>query len=397
MPTAPYFSRVWLSPYSTGGVAVQWRLNPSCGLSGTSFSFNVYRGVTGGDWEQINESPVVDDTIFVDENLPVHLLNNINDGWYMVAVISGSTEYESEQVPITGQLSAHEWRLIRESMRAHTKLTETYCGIAGWLFRKKTYGTRCTACYDSDLGGTTNSACATCYGTGWVGGYHDALDFTMIPTARGTGRVIRTPSQAAVRDDNIQFLCQAVPQVHSEDVWMNDVTGDHYLVKDIQTAKAFRGVPMAYTCVLEPLSAGDIADKLMPSGYTAPDWTGDVDNSDAATITIPVDDDFEMAYEDWVPIGESDYADFTAVTTVFEVFDSYRSMNNGTAALLTVTDTPTADGSVWTATTSRHIELSVVQGDISDLGVGEHYYKVTFTLGGTDEIIEHGDLIIEAS
>lgn len=393
MAVSPYFSRVWAVPYSTGGVAVQWRMNPSSGLSGSSFTFKVYRGITGGEWEYLGT--VVDDTVYIDEDLPIQLEENLRDGWYMVTVTDNGTEYESDQVPLTGQLSPLEWRIVRESMRAHTRLTETYCGISGWLFRRLTSGERCS-CYDTDLGGVVDSTCASCYGTGWLGGYHDALAFTMIPTARGTGKIIRTVTEAGVRDDNMQFLCQAVPLVHAEDVWMNGVTGEHYKVTDLQVAKAIRGVPIAYNCVLAPVSPGDIADKLMPEGYTAPSWTGDVDTTALATLRITVEEDIDLDYEEYIPDGESDAVDMNNVTPVFEIFDSEEAMNTDASPLLTVSLTATANESVWTVASTVKLNMYLTLEDVEALGAGDYYYRTTFTYSAEDEIIEFGPLIIEA-
>lgn len=395
MSSQPYFSRVWLTPWSTGGVAVQWRLNTEAPLTGSSFSFHVYRGVTGGEWERLTASPVVDDTVYVDETLPPHLENNIQDGWYKVSVVDGSDERESEQVPVTGQLSSLEWRLVREQMRAHSKLTETYCGIRGWLFRRLTSGERC-ACYDTDLGGVTVSSCASCYGTGWLNGYHDSLEFTMIPVERGGGRVVRTVTEGAVRDDSMQCLCQAVPRVQSGDIWMNAVTGDHLRIGEIKTARAFRGFPLAFVCVLEPLSEGDAADALMPSGYTAPDWVGDPDTSALTTLSINVDEDMDLEYDGWRPDGEADYADMNDVAPVFEVFDSEAAMDSGEAALLAVTPAGTVNGSSWTVESSTELNLYVALEDVEALGAGSHYYRTTFALGGVSSVIEHGPLEIGA-
>jgi len=43
------------------------------------------------------------------------------------------------------------------------------------IFKRRTWGTHCSVCWDSSLQRTTDSNCTTCSGTGWLNGYYDSL------------------------------------------------------------------------------------------------------------------------------------------------------------------------------------------------------------------------------
>ena len=217
----------------------------------------------------------------------------------------------------------------------------------------------------------------------------------MIPVGRGKGGKIRTPIEGSVTDTGVQYLCQAIPQVQAEDVWMNGVTGDHYTVKAAQVKEAFRGVPMTLICTLDLVTPGDIADTLMPDSYTAPSWSDVTDTGDASAITVTVEEDIDIEYQNFDPTGGDTYVDMNDVTPVFDIFSSAASMAAEEAALLSVTATINDNGSLWTVESATQLTLYVSLEDIVALGVGEHYYRTRFTYDGTAYDIEYGDLTIE--
>jgi len=178
---------------------------------------------------------------------------------------------------------------------------------------------------------------------------------------------------------------------------MHGVTGDHYEIIDSKVAKAFRGVPIVLNLVLTPVSAGDVTDNLMPTDYTAPDWTGELDTSALATITFSVDEDMDIDYEGYDPDESGTAVDMNDVTPVFEIFDDLGAMNDGEAALLTITLTATANDSVWSVLNTDKLHLYMSLEDVIALGAGSHYYRTTFTYNSSAEVIEYGPLTIEAS
>jgi hypothetical protein len=398
MAGQPYFSQVWASPSADGGVAVQWRLNPASGLSGSTFSFHVYRGPSGGEWERITTTPVVDDTLFVDRELPLHHELDILDGWYMVSVIDGATERESDPVPITGKLSMSEWRIVREAMRTHSRLSNQFSAIPGWLFRQRGSGERCP-CWDSELEDVTDTTCASCYGTGWLGGYHDALAFGMTQVARGEGhgRRTATTSEGSVEDRTLKMLCQAVPQPSSDDVWMHGVTGDKYTIESAAVKEAYRGVPLVLLATLDPVTPGSILDRLQPPDYQSPEWTDGPVDAFASTLTVAMDEDLDVEWSNWSPDGTDEYVDMADVVPLFEVFADAAALDAGGAAILSIGLTATPGGSKWTVASASTLALFVSMDDIQALGAGTKAWRTTFTLDGNEETIERGALIVEAA
>jgi len=265
------FSKAWIVPDVSGGIAVQWRLFPSNSLT-APYNFYVDRAESAGEWSRLNTgSPVVDDTVYVDTEAPLTHLVTLPDAWYRVVLMQGVTEYESDPITGIGAVSASDWRLVREAVKSQARLISNFTGIPGWLFRRRHLGEHCTLCWDSQLERTANTQCTGCYGTGFTGGFYTGFSFPLLRQKISPLMKDETVMEGFVSNRDMVATSQAVPQVLPEDVWMHGVTGDHYAVKAADVKSAYRGLPVLFELRLSRLDDNDRRRLLAPTGYTAPE------------------------------------------------------------------------------------------------------------------------------
>lgn len=66
--------------------------------------------------------------------------------------------------------------IAMEIQRQHNLVYRKVCGRKSWLFPARTFGQRCSSCWDPVEKRTTTSRCLECYGTGFVRGYHNPVE-----------------------------------------------------------------------------------------------------------------------------------------------------------------------------------------------------------------------------
>lgn len=69
----------------------------------------------------------------------------------------------------------HRARIARKARRDLRVTLERLNGVKLAIVKKKTYGPRCSYCYNSATKDTLISNCPRCYGTSFTGGYHDPV------------------------------------------------------------------------------------------------------------------------------------------------------------------------------------------------------------------------------
>jgi hypothetical protein len=105
-------------------------------------------------------------------DIEVSLLHKWRQYFYKIKVVHRPT---GETIVTEPQSHAAERDLTAaEIMRLEDKLFREFIGRQCILFPIRTFGPRCT-CYDKTLQRTTLSNHLLCYGTGWLGGYHQPI------------------------------------------------------------------------------------------------------------------------------------------------------------------------------------------------------------------------------
>lgn len=110
--------------------------------------------------------------IFVDSRVPTgHKFRQL---WYKLRTTHKATTIVTDVGPVTHEADPD---LVAEFIRKseQTLLTQVI-GRKCWLFKRRTFGTRCHSCYDRIMGKRTRANCPDCYDTGFLRGYWDPIE-----------------------------------------------------------------------------------------------------------------------------------------------------------------------------------------------------------------------------
>lgn len=147
---------------------------------------------------------------------------------------------------------------LRLGLRAHN-------GVRGFVLKRRRWGTRCAACYDTATRDSTFEHCAQCYGTTYVGGYWLPAGILM---RRETAPV---QTQVAPRGKTEQkyagFLLLDYPALEQDDLIVEAETNSRWLV-DIVTPTTLRGVPVHQKAVCSEIARDAVEYQVLVDAPT---------------------------------------------------------------------------------------------------------------------------------
>lgn len=188
------------------------------------YDFQVLRSeAVGGPWEALSVR-FQDRYRFFDRF--THPFHNWRQLFYIVRVTHRVTGASKDFGPTQQQA---EPDLIAVELRRHMNvLLREFTGRRCWLFPRRTFGQRCSSCWNKTLQKTTKSGCRTCFDTGFTRGYHHPIElFAQIDTGepavdvpnapgKNTARIIDIggvkPRDILVEAENIRWRVVAVNQ-----------------------------------------------------------------------------------------------------------------------------------------------------------------------------------------
>jgi hypothetical protein len=244
--------------------SVYWRMAGDFNPKGRDMEFYVDVAEESlGDWTELNTgSPITDGCVFVDTTK--YRYGMTSDTWYRVrlilkdpAQIEPDVVIESVPAQLMGALSDRAYlvgRAILDGM--YTKLKKGG-GQQGFLLKKKIWGDRCPTCTDYDVETVLNGHCPVCYGTGIVGGYHEGIEFWIMPgTVQTRGR---TESPIGVQNEyDITAQCAAYPWLDKHDVWVDAKTNERFLIEKISHQVELERKPIILNIQLAKISNTDV-------------------------------------------------------------------------------------------------------------------------------------------
>ena len=98
--------------------------------------------------------------------------------WYIVKANSVYSESEfvlSSPKTYEYELKGHRAKVARKARRDLKVQLERLNGVPIVILKRKTFGPRCTKCFNPITNDVLYSHCNTCYGTTYVDGYHDPI------------------------------------------------------------------------------------------------------------------------------------------------------------------------------------------------------------------------------
>lgn len=238
-------------------IAVEWSVPPSFGHC----LFNVYFSqVQDGSFKKLNATPI-DGTYLVDTTTQEY--SKQTHGYYVVEAIlldHGGTTVRSDPVSwTTGQRRWVELRSI-EIQRREYWLLSRFAGIKSYLFRRRSYGERCRACWDAKLEKVMDDHCPVCLGTSFEGGYFNPAPLYLQYDATPNSRV--KTYFGNYEPNQIGAWTISMPDIRPDDIIVR--TGDWNIYKVARlTPTELQGNPVRQIMVLTQLSRGDVESQLV--------------------------------------------------------------------------------------------------------------------------------------
>jgi len=195
---------------------------------------------------------------------------------FRVVLTTAQAIYVSAGYPIWGNLPKKDHLFARELARKENLRLKNVC-TEGYLLRRLRYGVRDTSVTDAltlEIDDTTKSSS---WGTAFEIGYHPptplCIDMSLGPinATRGDGDV--NTNNSNVRQLKARFLSQ--PDVAFEDVWVHAHTDERWLVGQVATVAAVRGVPVVRDVTMSLIPRSHIVYKIPVSPFSFEPNTAD--------------------------------------------------------------------------------------------------------------------------
>lgn len=187
-----------------------------------------------------------------DERLP---WNKSRDVYYKMRVYSGESYVDTPVVP-AGRYSHKEGASVIKGLVNALNFEIKENGRSGYLLKARHWGKKCQKCRDFGSNRPINDHCPDCFGTGYVGGYYEAIELPIIDSA--PQRVQARSAEDYVEAESFQARCVASPVILRGDIWVSTNTNDRYLIDQCTPTSLYKGIPVVYTMNLKKLPQSDV-------------------------------------------------------------------------------------------------------------------------------------------
>ena len=252
------FTRVDIYNRVRGGALIAWQLSPAVRLDAEP-TFTVEASRSGvGDWEVVAVTTgyyaAIDESRWLYGKAPrLH---------YRVRFTTAGRTHTSPRYQIGANLDGRDAAILRDIVRKEA-LRFRQSGQCGFLYKRRHWGPRCTACHDYDTGSVLNSNCGSCFGTGYSGGYFPPVEFWLSQVSAGPQRRKAVADGLGVRGDrNIVVRALCCPWIDSDDVWVDFDSDQRYYIQTVNEVN-YRGSIFLFDSVeLRLAAATDIIYQL---------------------------------------------------------------------------------------------------------------------------------------
>jgi len=169
------FDSVYVECYDLDALIAGWVIKPT--IEDISlYRFSVWRSNT----PDTGFTKVVDglQNLFAYKDADIDLKSKWRKFYYKVQVYLASDLTKLVWSKVTSSnLKPDVYAL--EIIRRNNLLLKNFVGQSTYAFVRRTWGQRCTACWDAIKQRKTQSNCAVCFNTGWVGGFFDPINLNV--------------------------------------------------------------------------------------------------------------------------------------------------------------------------------------------------------------------------
>jgi len=173
------------SLYNIDTREIEWTSEPEV-ISG--YTLNIYRSqspetlLTEYDLIASGVSPYT----YAYQDTSLSGVTNPNADFFYKIEFEGAGALSGVAFPAVRPVYLHDSntdKFHREILRRKRLVLDRYSGRTLYIIKKRSWGTRCTTCWDPNLYRVTNSHCTECDGTGWVDGYYEPMAITAMINA----------------------------------------------------------------------------------------------------------------------------------------------------------------------------------------------------------------------
>lgn len=252
------------APSASSGVFVQWDVT-QVPTGSSDLSFKLERaGGPEGPFEVVMDG--IQDYHFFDKHLESttpsreaqNLLSFHRDLYYRVTATAGATTVTNLRVVGDG-LPRRQMLLRRKMQRDFSVALRVGSGVPLAILKRRHWGCRCTACFDRLTKAVTNSKCTTCFGTGYVSGYHTPVK--ILGKKGTTAPDVQVAPHGRVETNNIELTILDYPLLAVDDVIAELNTDRRYVVNKV-TRTELRGVPVHTKLSMSELARDSIEYRL---------------------------------------------------------------------------------------------------------------------------------------
>ena len=252
------FDRLVLAPHMLGGTIATFWMNANFDVAGP---WNFYL-----EWAEHPDSDFIDvagpttDNILID---PVQRrFSKLPHSVYRVRLEpAGGGLYYSPVNPVMGEWNYHQWKVVRDITRREYLRLQRYVGTQGVYLARKQWGELCDECLDYNTQMVTDANCETCYGTGFVGGYHTP-SVLWIGEDRIDVRAKRDANLGVVADQTQFARVIALPFLTAKDVWVSLTTGERWIIQAKREEAAMQGKPIIYQVEMRLAETASVVYKI---------------------------------------------------------------------------------------------------------------------------------------
>lgn len=190
------------------------------------------------------------------------------DVFYTVTAEAAGTELSRMTLAVGDYLPRRQF-LLRRKMHRDIRVGFKFNSIPWVLFKRKQWGVRCTACYDSLTNTVLNSKCLVCFGTGFEGGYE--APFHLLARKGTTNPQISMAPQGLVEVNQIELTLLDYPTIAVDDVLSELRQNRRYVVKHVSRTE-LRGVPVHQKLVISELARDSVEYSLIVEMGASPTY-----------------------------------------------------------------------------------------------------------------------------
>lgn len=253
MPVALKITRLLVRSLDTTVMEVTWETDSST-VDVLDYTFQVWRSESSeGPFEPVTQE-FEDRFIFVDRQIPSSYL--FRQLWYRLRVRRKS---DNSILDVGPKAQEAEIDLFGQAIRRmeQTAFTQVF-GRKCWLFPRRTFGTRCTNCWDPQLSAKKRANCVSCYDTSYIRGYLNPIEVWV-----QIDPVAKAVQVQAIQKDQQQLTTARMtfyPAVKPADVLV-EIENKRWRVVGVQTTERLRA-PIKQELTLRLIQPTDIEYKL---------------------------------------------------------------------------------------------------------------------------------------